>query len=522
MAFTKTPEQSTYSTERVSFVVNPQVRDSVIETGFGSIRDARTYNTIPDYYKNIEGQKNFFLKTRPAFSPSLAASFSVITNSEDRGCFSWQIGGTDYVYTVYGDKVYVNGVVIAALTLAAVTGPVGFTEFVNSTGTRTMVMVDGTNGYVFTASATYTQIADADFPTPHVPNPVFLDGYLFLAKANTYDIYNSNLNNPALWTAGDFISAEAHPDVVVALTKINDYILAIGNNSVEYFYDVANATGTPLARHESAGFAFGTFHPETVSASEDVCVMLAHTNNGEFVLKIIEGFQSKEVSLPVANEILNASTSVVVGKDVGYLARIAGQMVYVFVGISQPFAMIYSFDTQSWFFWYSTFLWNTGFLTTHNVAWPRRFTTSRLGFGYVQVPTNTQLNSNTGAYCALSITDGAFDQISVTTKNIEVDIYSAKLDFGSMNIKFMHRLTPIVEAFGGSANTDFSIYWTDDDWYTTNSVVTLRVVAAGNKLEQPSLHQLGAFRRRAFRFRYTGENRLRLFGFEMDINKGQA
>lgn len=42
------------------------------------------------------------------------------------------------------------------------------------------------------------------FPTPHVPTPVFLDGYIFLSKANTADIYNSDLLLPRFMVCCQF------------------------------------------------------------------------------------------------------------------------------------------------------------------------------------------------------------------------------------------------------------------------------------------------------------------------------
>jgi len=138
-------------------------------------------------------------------------------------------------------------------------------------------MLDGVKGYVFTGPSTApTEITDADFPTPHIPQPVFLDGYLFVAKANTQDIYNSDLDNPLLWTAGNFISAEMYPDKIVGLTKNNNYIYAVGRNSVEYLYDAANLT-SPLARHDSAVQQFGATSSGTIVATDTEVVMVGET-----------------------------------------------------------------------------------------------------------------------------------------------------------------------------------------------------------------------------------------------------
>jgi len=193
--------------------------------------------------------------------------------------------------SVLGNKVYSNGSLV--LTLATSTGACGFTEFVHSDSTNQLILVDGTDGYVFSSPSTYTQISinnialwtastahivndlvrpttstgliyrctvagtgsateptwpttaggsvtdgtitwvaeEFAFPSPHVPAPVFMDGFLFLAKAGTQDVYNSNLDDPLNWTPGDFFTAEMYPDRIVSLSKNNNYLYAIGTNS---------------------------------------------------------------------------------------------------------------------------------------------------------------------------------------------------------------------------------------------------------------------------------------------------
>ena len=80
-----------------------------------------------------------------------------------------------------------------------------------------------------------TRVTDVDFPTPHQPFPLYLNGYLFLIKAGTGDIYNSDNDDPFGWS-NEFIQAEISSDLGLRLFKAKNYMIAVGYNSIEYFY----------------------------------------------------------------------------------------------------------------------------------------------------------------------------------------------------------------------------------------------------------------------------------------------
>jgi hypothetical protein len=212
MPYSKAPVMQTYETKRVSFITNPQQR------GTDKTKDARLVNMMTEAVVSPLGDgKKYYVKSRPGMSQAFSN-----TAGAGRGMYYWVINGTGYVMTVIGNGVYSNGTLVLVLTTS--TGECGFTEFVSSTGVVSLILLDGTKGYVFSNPSTITEITSANFPTPHIPMPIFLDAYLFIAKANTEDVYNSNLDDPLTWTAGDYFSAEMYPDKIVALSKNNNYI----------------------------------------------------------------------------------------------------------------------------------------------------------------------------------------------------------------------------------------------------------------------------------------------------------
>ena len=481
MPYSKTPVVSTYETKRLNFISNPLQRSS------DPNKDFRLVNMMIEVIPSPVSQGGkAFVKSRPG----LSTSFTTQTG-EGRGIFYWVVGGTGYAMSVVGNKVYANGTEV--LTLTTSTGPCGMTEFLSSTGTVSLVLLDGTKGYVFSSPSTAVEITSADFPTPHIPTPVFLDAYLFVAKVGTNDIYNSNLDDPSLWTAGDFISAEMYPDKIVALSKNNNYLYAVGTSSVEYFSDVANPTGTPLGRQASAVQQFGTAALATVVQTERQVIFVGETNDGGHTVWMIDGFKETEIGIPAVKSALLAEDGNVATAK-AFAIRVSGQKLYVLCLTQRTF--VYSFDTQMWSEW-ST---GTGIFTgTFGSDGPN-------GSAYV-------LDKSNGKVYLMNETiftdDGTAISCSITT---------IKQDFDTINRKFGYRLALIGDVPDDTL-VDSTVYisWSDDDYKTWSTPRALKFTG-----DLPAIFQLGQFRRRALRITYSLPHLFRLEGIEVDINKGNA
>ncbi len=484
MAYTSAPTVATYSTKRLNLVYNPLQRSGSVLN-----KDAKLVNMMVEIVPNTD-EKNMkvFVKSRPG----LATAYTT-TAATARGLYLWTVSGTSYAMSVSGDKVYSNGTLLQ--TIATTTGEVGFTEFVDSTGTVSLVMVDGTDGYVFSSpTVAGTVISSPDFPTPHVPMPVFIDGYLILAKAGTQDLYNSNLDDPSLWTAGDYISAEMYPDKIIAISKNNNYVYAIGSNSIEYLYDAANATGSPLARHDSAVQQFGTVAPATVVPTDKEVILIGETGNGGHTVWTVDGFKEKEIGIPAIRSIFRAE-----GSNLKYARahciRVSGQKIYL-VRLTN-ITLVYSFDTQMWSIWTSGANGDIPFVGSHASDGPG-------GQAYI-------LGASNGIIYTISE-----DNHTDSGTAILCQIVTPKFDFDTINQKFMCRLAVIGDVPNTSgAGNQMTIYWSDDDYQTWSTGRTLSF-----DYDFPVVKQLGRFRRRAFKLEYNQPYLLRLEGIEVDINKG--
>lgn len=524
MAFTKTPETQTYSSERLPACYTIDRRGGLLYTQKDV--DAGMVNLVPRKYKGSDGTETLEAETRlPLYGASVLISGAA--NTYVRGMYVWEKSvGTTYYFMVIGVGVYTSTTgaggswtLVTSFVTPGIT-TVGFTEFIDSTNTKKLVIVDGIEGYVFTSNAAGTKIVDADFPTPHIPYPVFIDGYLFLAKAGTGDIYNSDLNDPALWTAGNFISSELYPDDIQALIKVNNYLLAIGTLGCEYFYDAANATGTPLARYEGGSLPFGTSLPDSIANNKNTVVMLANNNDGEACLKIIEDFKHKELRPEwlisyIENAFLNFGSASIRG----YFYRQAGSLYYC---LRLPGVNVSTSDT-TWVYSLDTGIWTEFKLDSATSDFPvtrTSFSTSNNVLTFIAGKKGSNFFFGTVGSSTLGVTSAGTDFV-VGSSNIYTEIRTATENFGTLNNKTMSRFGVFATLSGGSgvATANIDVTWADKDYnWGSGGTGTINITASN---QFPFITQLGQFRQRAFRLVYQGIYSIRYKFLEMDINKGQ-
>lgn len=538
MAFTKAPTQDTYSSVRLPLIQDiafegnstASVTNPAATSAFDAapvFDGAALINLLPVSKKAADSEKQWTLENRPGIWANMVA-----TGTRPRGGYVWEKSvGTTYFFCVVANKIYTSTdqetwTNVTTFTDAAGTEPCGFCEFITDTGTKYLIVVDGKEGYVFTSNAAGTKITDADFPNPHVPSPVFIDGYLFLAKKNTGDIYNSNLNDPTAWTAGSFISSELYPDDVQYLVKVNNYLLAIGFSGCEYFYDAANATGSPLARYEGGSLPFGTQIPRSVASNANTVAFLATNNDGGLSVKAIEDFKHKDITPSWLPKLLAFASSNLGNTFTinGFFVREAGELLYILSinsnGASDC-AIVYHFGLGIWMFW--------GTDGSENSYFPvDAFSGSAtMAFSFVIGTYST--------YCYFGFLYGGQDRFTVSGVPTSTGVFSRIqfpfLDFGTNNLKFMHRLSIGYELPNGSPYSipsycwdEIKVRWLDGPMWahgrSGQSTIPVHAPNDGQETwEYPCVTQLGSFRRRSVCVEYRGP--IQYHFIEVDINKGQ-
>jgi hypothetical protein len=538
MATSRQQPQPTNQQIRIDLIGSVHNRDST------SSKDQRYINFYPESTKNpLSKEPRKYLVKRPGMSLS---STVIGGGATGRGCYYYE----GNIYSVFGTKVYKNTTEIQTLTTS--TGSVGWSEATGAT--KYLFLCDGTNAYVITTTGTISQVnatysawqasynyALADkviptvangfyyevttdagssggsqptwpttigntvvdggitwtcagsyggFPTPHVPKPVFLDGYIFLIDSGTADIYNSDLENPLGWSAANFITAEMYPDDSTCLTRQNNQVVVLGKASLEFMFDSGSAD-SPLSRNDTASSEIGIAAVDSIYQDEKQFIFVGQSGLGGRAVWIVQGFTPKKVSYEGIERILNAEgTNITNAKAYGL--RTEGHLFYILNLTSRT--LVFDQEEQMWHEWSSN---SSG----SHVAFQYNYATDSLdGKSILQHTTNGKLYK----------LDPTLYQDDGTS--ILAEFITSKLDFNNINRKFMYSMNLIGDTTTSSSTIDFR--WSDDDYKTWSNWKTVDLVT------RPYFMKLGYFRRRAFNFKHTANSPVRLEGLEFDINMG--
>lgn len=485
MPFSNNPSYSTYKTERV-----PLVKDVFLRST--NTYDALYENCIVEVLRNKDTkQMDMAVVKRQGTAPAISSN---LITSEFRGMYFWQkkntliyaIGNTFYFW----DVSTAIGTATSSASLTTTTGDIGFEEFLYSDGHTTVVWSDGTKLGEISDTFVVTTSADADLPAPHLPHPVFLDGYIFIVKSGTQDIYNSDNDDPLSWTPSNYISAEMSPDSLLRIERMSNYIIALGTESVEYFYDAANASGSPLGRND-------TFYKQirylggSVRSGNKVYI-IGKYDNGAPDLFLIE--DSKVT--PVGSQQIQR-----------FLSRVADFTTLTASIVTYDSNTLYVFTVAG-----STFAYNitTDFFTN----WKYKGT-STFNIKYFDVAYSTS-EINTYMYIPSdnAVVKFALNTFTDSGTSYTMTVRTEPLDFETLQMKFMGRLSLFVD---NSNSASISIQWTDDDYQTFSNTYSIIL-----NQELPSIRRLGGFRKRAFIFTNTDNQPIRFRGFEVDLNMGNS
>ena len=104
-----------------------------------------------------------------------------------------------------------------------------------------------TNNTVTITREGVAKVIDSDFPLTACGEVAELDGYLFVMTSDG-KIYNSDLNSITSWSASNYISCDRQTDTGLGVIAYADYIVGFGSNSIEFFRNAGNPSGSPLSR----------------------------------------------------------------------------------------------------------------------------------------------------------------------------------------------------------------------------------------------------------------------------------
>lgn len=497
MAYTKTPETSTYQTVPLSFDGTTQYRS-------GTLSVQRDCNVVNMYYERLsqtDKTQETYLKKRPGVR---ATAYNLTKSSSSdvlRGYY--YDTASNKLYWAVNNKVYsvspdTSSSIRTVATLATSSGQVGFTEFLKvSSSTKYVIFSDGTDLWIDDyVGLSCNKVTDVDLPTPHLPQPITLNGYVFLAKTNTGDIYNCVNDDPTSWVPGDFITTEMSGDYVVQLAVNRNYVVAFGSNSLEIFWDAANVSGSPLARNDSGYKDIG--YITGLRQIGNVLYFVGQDRGRNLGVYFLDGFTLKEIS----DSIVARSIQTIANTDnikaslnydrYGYSISSDGHTFYVLV--TPQTTWVYDLDEKFWYEWKNS----AGNGLDIEASW------SMLnGAQYLAIGGQTYISQMSPE---LYQDFGSNYSCSYTTERFNANSY---------NKKVLNRIVIAADAHLTTGTSNITLTWSDDDWKNTTGTRDFNVFKA-----RPTGHTFGQFVTRSFRITYTDNYPLRLRGMELEINIG--
>jgi hypothetical protein len=497
MAYTNSPQFQTYKTETIKFDGTDFFRSADLTVN----RDLQIVNMYYDRVSAENQTRQMRIVKRPGTALT-AYNLSKVANTDSiRGSF-YDID-TNTFYWVVKDKVYSvspdSGTTVRTVkTLATTSGYVGFCSFLQQGPPikRYICFTTGTELFVDEpATTTCTKVTDADLPSPHQPYPLYINGYLLVIKSNSGDIYNSDVDDPFTWSSA-YVSAEISSDYAIRLFKAKNYMVCLGYNSVEYFWDKAlDPPSSPFERNDSPVRSVG--YVTGGCQIGDYIFFVGHDHAQNLAVYVINSFKVDKISNSVVERTLqsfgntdNAKGKVTLDKD-GFCISVDGHSFYVLT--TPQTTWVYDVDEKFWYEWKNTSgtglaveaVWNM-----YNGACYVAFTNAT----YISRFSTALYRDNGSNYTCRYVTESA--------------------DFGTGNWKVCNRVYLNCSMHNYTGTSNASVSWSDNDW--ADGGTTPRNINVFSS--SPVLHRLGRFRGRSFRIEYADNYPFFIQGLQLDLN----
>lgn len=449
--------------------------------GTSASKDFRYLNCLTEVVENkVTDEKKVYLfkrdgTTQYSYPPAAAAV--------GRGIYYW--AKTGKVYSVFGNKIYANTTAIQTINTS--TGRVGFSE--NQGGTAYLAVIDGTDGWLINSSDTVSQISDVDFPSATTYHTENIDGYTLVINTDTGAVHNSDIDDPSSWVSTNFITPEMYPDGAQALTRYKNMFVVFGRTSCEFFYNAANASGSPFSRAQQYSQEVGIAGVKTLARVNDKIFFVGQNVSGNRSVYTIEKDKFNPISPDPYNRILNSEGSDISNAD-AMIVNFNGHPCYALSLNTADRTFCYDMSSEQWF----------------------EIDSSSAKFAYLE-----STHIDTGLTLVQHRTNGKIYSVSPTIyqddgSNFTCSVVTNLVDLGTNKRKFLTRLDIMGDR--PSASSNLSVSWSDDDYQTFSTARTVDLT------KHTFLRNCGTFRRRAFKLSYSDNYPLRLEFMELEVDIG--
>ena len=353
---------------------------------------------------------------------------------------------------------------------------------------------------------------DGDLPeTTLIGGFAALDGYLFIATIDGA-IYNSDLNNDTSWTSTSFIESSIQ-QFGRGVFSYKDKIGLFTTETIEFYENVGNATGSPLQRVDQLtqrGYGIAGNTDSAIETSRwylsalDTVFWINSSRAGQGGVFMLDGFRPKKISTP--------DVDFWIGQVSISSLRIAGTfqmwgMNYLAihcVDSSTDYLQVYCFELGTWATWESPLLANNDAIFIVN---DEQATGETLALAYIANKYH-YFDTSTILFSGISYTDeGSAYTATIRTRN---------LDFDTRKKKRINRLTLIGNDPQETSTCTLSA---SSDDFANFTAFTARSMNLTDFDGAPTTTRLGAHRKLAFRITNSTNAAMELEAIELDMDE---
>lgn len=196
-------------------------------------------------------------------------------------------------------------------------------------GETQLVVVDGTNGYVYSLTSGSFALISA----PGWRGSAWiehLDGYFIATAPDSDQFYVSAIDDGTKWDAVDFSSADAQPGKIVTHRVLHRELLLFCQYHIEVWID-SGEPDFPFTRYNSTPIDIGLVGKRAVVSAADTIFFVGQTKTGRGTVYVMSGHQPVRISTRAVEEALQASTDLSACSMWTYQARGSE-----FIGINAP------------------------------------------------------------------------------------------------------------------------------------------------------------------------------------------
>jgi len=446
---------------RLPLLAMPDNRDTT------STKDAKLVN---GYVEKV-GERDYWIFKRPGLT-----QFHSFGPGVGRGLYLWK----DHLYSVFGDTLLKDFTPLMTVSNA------GLYSFTQTQGVPDyLFMQNGLAAYVYDGT-TVTQVA-SNYPAITCYGSCFLDSTLYVMDPQS-NIWGSDLNNPLSWDALNVIQARAEPDIAVALAKQLVYVVALKTWSTQFFYDAANAVGSPLLPVPAANIPYGCANGYSLQDIDGTLFWLSRNRSSAVQVIACNALKPTVISTKPVERLL--STADLTDMRSWYRKN-RGHIMYGLTIPASNLTLVYDLSENIWSQWTDSqgnFLPIAAAIYTYTLE------------HYIQHTSNG--------------TTYTMDQEFLTDDGsiITLDLVTPNFDAGTRYTKYLSTMEFIADQVPGSS---LQVRYSDDDYQTWSN---FRSVPLGNR--RPMLTDCGSFRRRAWNLRHHAATRFRLQAVDLSLLLG--